>query len=222
MQSIQESYASIGEKILTYHYQYKLSERLPVLVAVSKRQPDERIDFLLELGHRDFGENHIQEAEARWVKRKNIYADIRLHLIGPLQSNKVRQAVALFDVIHSVDREKIARAIKKECDAQQKEIPCLIQINSGDESQKSGVAPTEAAALIGLCKKELHLPIEGLMCIPPHSEPSAPHFALLNKLAKKHDLPELSMGMSDDYETAIRFGATYIRVGTKLFGERIR
>lgn len=190
------------------------------LIAVSKRQPDELLRAALELGLRYFGENQLQEAQRRWPALKAEYPDITLHCIGNLQSNKVAQAVALFDVIHSVDREKIARLIQAACQEQHKEVLCLIQVNIGEEPQKAGVSVNELPAFLELCQKELGLNVIGLMAIPPEGKNPAPYFALMQRLAARHQLPHLSMGMSSDFETAIRFGATYIRVGTALFGAR--
>lgn len=190
------------------------------LVAISKRQPLERIEAALEAGHRVFGENRVQEAEGHWVSLKEKFSGIRLHLVGPLQSNKVKPAVALFDVIETVDRPKIANALAKEMNRTGKLVPCFIQINTGEEPQKAGVVPGEADDFIAFCRNEAGLKIQGLMCIPPFGDDPAPHFALLADMAERNGLRGLSMGMSADYETAIRFGATHIRVGTAIFGER--
>ncbi len=183
------------------------------LVAVTKTHGPERIRPLLEAGHRVFGENRVQEAQGKWPALKAEFPDIELHLIGPLQTNKLRDAVALFDVIHTLDRRKLADALRSA-----DRIPdLLVQVNTGEEPQKAGVAPADAPALIGYAKD---LPVKGLMCIPPADVAPAPHFALLAKMAKAHALPWLSMGMSADFETAIRFGATHVRVGSALFGAR--
>ncbi|MBL6777499.1 MAG: YggS family pyridoxal phosphate-dependent enzyme [Alphaproteobacteria bacterium] len=190
------------------------------LIAVSKQQPDARIDSALEAGLRIFGENRIQEAQGRWQPRRPLFPDLELHLIGPLQSNKAGDAVALFDFIHTLDRPKIARALKIEMDKQNRQLPCFIQVNTGDEPQKAGIAPTEVPEFYRLCRSEIGLDILGLMCIPPIDEEAAMHFALLKTLANKLSLPKLSMGMSGDYEEAIAFGATHIRVGSALFGAR--
>ncbi|MBC7769320.1 MAG: YggS family pyridoxal phosphate-dependent enzyme [Phycisphaerales bacterium] len=190
------------------------------LVAVSKQQPDERIDAMLATAQRDFGENRVQEAQARWAERKTQFSDLRLRLIGPLQSNKALDAVRLFDAIDSLDRPKLAAAL---ADAAQKAGRCpelLIQLNTGEEGQKAGIAPGEADAFINQAREAYNLPIAGLMCIPPADEAPAMHFALLAKIAARNGLRELSMGMSDDFETAIRFGATQVRVGSALFGAR--
>ena len=190
------------------------------LVAVGKTFGAAAIEPVIEAGQRRFGENRIQEAQAKWPALRDRYPDLELHLIGSLQSNKVADAVALFDVIETVDREKIACAIAKEMDRTGKRLQLLVQVNTGEEPQKSGIAPTKTAEFVSFCRDELALPIEGLMCIPPLGEESALHFALLAKLANLLDLPELSMGMSADFETAIQFGATHVRVGTALFGPR--
>ena len=186
------------------------------LVAVSKQQPDEKIDAMLAAGQRVFGENRVQEAQARWESRRE---GVELHLIGPLQSNKVREAVALFDVIETVDREKLARVLAEEIGRNGRSPGLYVQVNTGEEPQKAGIAPAEADGFIALCR-ELGLTIEGLMCIPPEAEPAGPHFALLGKIAARNGLSKLSMGMSADYETAVRFGATSVRVGSALFGGR--
>ena len=190
------------------------------LVAVSKMQPAERVAAALEAGHRLFGENRVQEAQSRWAELRARHPDLVLHLIGPLQTNKVKDAVALFDAIETVDRPKLARALAREMDRTGRRPDCLIQVNTGEEPQKAGVAPDGLADLLTLCRDKLGLPVRGLMCIPPLDEPPALHFALLSELAGRHGLDELSMGMSDDFETAIRHGATLVRVGTALFGER--
>lgn len=190
------------------------------LVAVSKKQPIERVEAALRAGHRRFGENRVQEAEARWTGLRPTYPDLILHLIGPLQTNKVKPAVALFDVIESIDRPKLARALAREMAAATKRPRCLIQVNTGEEPQKAGVVPDDLADLLTLCRDELGLPIEGLMCIPPVDEAPAPHFAFLADLAARHGLKTLSMGMSGDFETAIRHGTTQVRVGSAVFGER--
>ncbi len=189
-------------------------------MAVSKQQPRDRIDAMLAAGQRDFGENRVQEAQARWADRRADIPDLRLRLVGGLQSNKALEAVRLFDAIDSLDRDKLAAAI---ADAAQKAGRCpdlLIQVNTGEEPQKSGVAPLEADDFIRTVRETYGLPVRGLMCIPPADEPPAMHFALLAKIAARNGLTELSMGMSDDFETAIRFGATQVRIGSALFGAR--
>lgn len=185
------------------------------LIAVTKTHGPERVRALLEAGHRVFGENRVQEAQGKWPALKAEFPDIELHLIGPLQSNKVRDAVELFDVIHTLDRPKLAEALK----AADRKPDLFLQVNTGEEPQKAGVVPVEAPALIAQARA-LGLPLKGLMCIPPADQEPAPHFALLAKIAEVHALPLLSMGMSSDFETAIRFGATHVRVGSALFGAR--
>jgi len=190
------------------------------LVAVSKTHGAETCLEALAAGQRLFGENRCQEAQGKWPALRMRYPNIELHLIGPLQTNKVADAVALFDVIESVDREKLARALASERD-KGKRLPRLyVQVNTGEEEQKAGIAPKAAPDFIALCRDELGLPVEGLMCIPPLDEEPAPHFALLAQLARQHGLKAISMGMSGDFETAIRFGATHVRIGTAIFGER--
>ncbi|NVK33564.1 MAG: YggS family pyridoxal phosphate-dependent enzyme [Rhodobacteraceae bacterium] len=190
------------------------------LVAVSKTFPVEDIRPVLDAGQRIFGENRVQEAMAKWPLLREDYQDIELHLIGPLQSNKSKEAVATFDVIHTIDREKIAKALKSEMDKQDRQLPCFIQVNTGDEPQKAGIAATEVDAFLSFCREDVGLDIIGLMCIPPVDEAPGPHFALLEKIAKRNGLEKLSMGMSSDYETAISFGATHVRVGSAIFGHR--
>jgi len=191
------------------------------LVAVSKQQPDERIDAALEAGQRVFGENRVQEAMGRWAHRRADYPDVILHLIGPLQTNKAADAVALFDVIEVLDREKLASALAKEMQRQNRHLPCLVQVNTGEEDQKSGIFPNEAVAFAHHCRDHYGLNITGMMCIPPADEEPSMHFALLAKLAKEAGLTTLSMGMSGDYLEAIKFGATSVRVGSAIFGERL-
>lgn len=190
------------------------------LVAVSKLHPAERIRKALKAGHRVFGENRLQEAEAKWPGLKAEFPDARLHLVGALQRNKVRGAVALFDAIETVDRPKLARALADEMERTGRRPDCFVQVNTGEEVQKSGINPTEADAFIATCRDEFGLPIVGLMCIPPADEEPSLHFALLADMAARNGLGGLSMGMSDDFEIAVRFGATHVRVGTAVFGPR--
>ncbi|KQO73804.1 YggS family pyridoxal phosphate-dependent enzyme [Rhizobium sp. Leaf262] len=190
------------------------------LVAVSKTFDADAIQPVIDCGQRIFGENRVQEAQGKWPALKERTSDIELHLIGPLQSNKAADAVALFDVIQSIDREKIARALADECQKQGKALRFYVQVNTGLEPQKAGLDPRETAAFVTLCRDELKLNVEGLMCIPPADEYPGPHFALLAKLAKECGLEKLSMGMSGDFETAIEFGATSVRVGSAIFGTR--
>jgi PLP dependent protein len=190
------------------------------LIAVSKQQPDERIEESLASGQRVFGENRVQEAFERWQARKIEYPEMQLHLIGPLQSNKAQNAVALFDVIHTVDRPKIAKALEHQMTAAGRSLSCFIQVNTGEEDQKAGIAPDKLESFLSFCRDEVGLQIVGLMCIPPVDEEPAMHFALLKKLADRYELSQISMGMSSDFDTAISFGATHIRVGAAFFGER--
>ena len=187
------------------------------LVAVSKMQPWDAVEPVLAAGQTVFGENRVQDALARWEGKT---ADLTLHLIGPLQTNKVREAVAFFDVIETLDREKLARALADEVQTQGKAPRLYVQVNTGEEPQKAGVLPAEADAFLASCRDTYGLIAEGLMCIPPADEPAGPHFALLGKIAARNGLSRLSMGMSGDFETAIRFGATSVRVGSAVFGAR--
>jgi len=189
------------------------------LVAVSKVQPAERIEAVLREGQRIFGENRVQEAQGRWPALRERFPGIELHLIGPLQTNKVRAAVDLFDVIESVDRPKLARKLADVFAETGRSLPCYVQVNTGEEPQKAGIAPAEADAFVAECRA-LGLPVAGLMCIPPEDEEPALHFALLAKIAARNGLTGLSMGMSGDFETAIRLGATVVRVGSAIFGAR--
>ena len=182
-------------------YQMQMGEDRPVtLVAVSKRQPDHRIDAALNAGQYVFGENRVQEAQTRWAHRRNFHTNLKLHLIGPLQTNKVSDAVKLFDVIEVVDRPKLAKALSVEMARQNRTLECYIQVNTGEEQQKSGVFPGDADSFIAYCRDEEELAITGLMCIPPANEEAAMHFALLHNIAKRNGLPILSMGMSNDFE----------------------
>ncbi|UEM21158.1 YggS family pyridoxal phosphate-dependent enzyme [Skermanella mucosa] len=190
------------------------------LVAVGKVQPVEKLEAALEAGQRVFGENRVQEAKAKFPALRERYPDIELHLIGPLQTNKVKEAVALFDVIQTVDRPKLAKALAEEMAKQGRRPACYVEVNTGAEPQKAGIPPEEVGAFLETCRTEYGLPVSGLMCIPPADEEPALHFALLSDLAKRHGLPVVSMGMSGDYETAVRFGATHVRVGTAIFGAR--
>jgi pyridoxal phosphate enzyme (YggS family) len=189
------------------------------LVAIAKTVDEDGIREALRAGQRLFGENRVQEAQKKYPPLKNDFPDLELHLVGPLQSNKVREAAALFDVIQSLDREKLADALAAERDRSGKCPRLFVQVNTGEEPQKAGVFPRQAAALIAYAR-EKSLPVEGLMCIPPAEDDAAPHFALLAKLAKDNDLKNLSMGMSGDFELAVKFGATHVRVGTAIFGTR--
>src|SRR5712675_2230137 len=190
------------------------------LIAVSKTFDAEAIAPVIAAGQRVFGENRVQEAKAKWPGLISAYPDIALHLIGPLQSNKAREAVALFDAIHSVDRPSICEALAKEIDSQKRRPQLFVQLNTGEEPQKAGVAPTEADAFIAGCREKYGLPISGLMCIPPVDDAPAPHFALTAKIAARNGLKNLSMGMSADFAVAIQSGATHVRVGSAIFGAR--
>jgi pyridoxal phosphate enzyme (YggS family) len=191
------------------------------LVAVSKTQPEERIAAMLATGQRVFGENRVQEAEGRWEERRTQHGDLELRLIGPLQSNKAKEAVALFDVIETLDRAKLAGALADACAKAGKTPRLYVQVNTGEEEQKAGIAPLEADAFISTMRRDYGFAIEGLMCIPPAEEPAGPHFALLAKIAARNGVAKLSMGMSADYELAVMFGATSVRVGSALFGARV-
>jgi hypothetical protein len=190
------------------------------LVAVSKTHGADRVRELLAAGQRVFGENRVQEAEEKFPALRAEYPDLELHLIGPLQTNKAREAVALFDVIQSVDRDRLAATLAKEMARAGRRPDCFIQVNTGEEPQKAGVLPADLESFIAACRDTHKLPIVGLMCIPPVDEEPALHFALLAKMAARHGLARLSMGMSADYETAVRLGATHVRVGSALFGAR--
>ncbi|HEX2529314.1 MAG TPA: YggS family pyridoxal phosphate-dependent enzyme [Geminicoccus sp.] len=190
------------------------------LIAVSKLQPAERIEAALQEGQRAFGENYVQEAKNRWPALRERFEGIELHLIGPLQTNKTAEAVALFDVIQTLDREKLARSLVKERDRQGRLPRLYVQVNTGEEAQKAGILPDGLESFLDLCRGQLALEIEGLMAIPPDGDDIAPHAALLAKFARRHGIRELSIGMSADYETAIRFGATQVRVGSAIFGAR--
>ena len=190
------------------------------LVAISKTFGAAAIEPVIAAGQRVFGENRVQEAKAKWPALRERYPDVALHLVGPLQSNKVREAVALFDAIHSLDRVSLAAALDKESERQGRQPLLFVEVNTGGEPQKAGVLPQEADAFLATCRATYGLSIAGLMCIPPYEEPAAPHFALLAQIAKRNELNLLSMGMSADFPLAVRFGATHVRVGTAIFGQR--
>jgi len=190
------------------------------LCAVSKTFPAEAIAPVIDIGQKIFGENRVQEAEGKWPALKAGNTDIELHLIGPLQTNKARNAVALFDVIQTLDRPKLAQSLAKEMDKAARRVPCYIQINTGEEPQKAGISPRDADAFVKACRDDYELDIAGLMCIPPQNEEASPHFALLADIAARNGLAGLSMGMSADYPLAIEFGATIVRVGSAIFGPR--
>ena len=190
------------------------------LIAVSKTFEPDDIRPVLFAGQRVFGENRVQEAMKKWPGLRKDFRDIELHLIGPLQSNKAKEAVQTFDVIHTVDRPKIAKALKDEMAKQGRDLPCFVQVNTGEEPQKAGIPPKEVDDFVKHCRDEIGLTIIGLMCIPPVDEAPGPHFALLEKIAARNGLDQLSMGMSSDYEIAVGFGATHVRVGSAIFGVR--
>ena len=220
LSDISEAFTKTKQKINRAAHDCNRPAEQITLIAVSKQQQEDRIDASLATGHRVFGENRVQEAQKRWANRRYHYPELSLHLIGPLQSNKVADAVLMFDVIHTVDRPKIALAISREAAKQNKNIQCFVQVNTGDEPQKSGINPSELDSFIDFCEVKAGLKIKGLMCIPPVDEEAALHFGFLNTLASRNNLTGLSMGMSGDYEEAIKFGATHIRVGSALFGSR--
>ncbi|MEI2299099.1 YggS family pyridoxal phosphate-dependent enzyme [Ensifer sp. MJa1] len=217
---VEERLQDVVSRIQAAERSAKRTKGAVELVAVSKTFDAEAIRPAISAGQRVFGENRVQEAQAKWPEMKGETPDLVLHLIGPLQSNKAAEAVALFDVIETVDREKIARALAAEMQKQGRKPKLYVQVNTGLEPQKAGIAPEETVAFVDLCRRELGLTVEGLMCIPPVEENPGPHFALLAKLAAACKLEKLSMGMSGDFETAIQFGATSVRVGSAIFGTR--
>jgi hypothetical protein len=203
--------------------QARLAGRDPAdvaLMAVSKTHPAESVAAALAAGQRLFGENRVQEAAGKYPRLKQAHPDLRLHLIGPLQTNKAAEAVALFEAIETLDRPRLAEALAREMARQNRQLDLFVEINIAEEPQKAGIAPGEADAFIAACRDEWRLPVVGLMCIPPEGEEPAPYFALLREIARPHGLARLSMGMSADYETAIRFGSTEVRLGTAIFGAR--
>lgn len=193
----------------------------PQIIAVSKTQSADNIRAALEAGHRIFGENRVQEAQAHWSGLRDAYPDLQLHLIGPLQTNKVRDAVKLFDVVHTLDREKLALALRDEMKKQGRVLPCFVQVNLGAEPQKAGVSQMALKDFVSFCREDCRLIVTGLMCIPPVNDPSAPYFIELKNLARGLGLRHLSMGMSGDYETAAAHGATHVRIGSAIFGPRL-
>ncbi len=220
MSEISDELSSIRDKIASAEKLAGRESGSTRLIAVSKTFDVEHIRPALVAGHRIFGENRVQEAQGKWLGLKDEYPDIQLHLIGPLQSNKAEDAVALFDVIHTIDREKIAKAIRKEMEKQGRNLELFVQVNTGKEPQKAGILPEETGQFLEFCRQECGLRIAGLMCIPPVDENPGPHFALLRKLAEENGLQQLSMGMSSDFETAVEMGATYVRIGSAIFGHR--
>ncbi|KJV10843.1 alanine racemase [Elstera litoralis] len=218
--AIAEALAEVRQTIAAAAIAAGRAAETVTLVAVSKTHGAEAVRAALAAGQRVFGENRVQEAQEKFPALREAHPNLELHLIGPLQTNKVKQAVALFDVIQTVDRESLAEALAKEMAKSERRPACLIQVNTGEEPQKAGIPPREALAFIERARDVHNLPITGLMCIPPVDEEPALHFALLRKLALKAGLPILSMGMSGDYAAAVRFGATHVRVGTAIFGRR--
>ena len=224
MNKILNNYMTVLDKISKAKKNFVDTENQPKLVAVSKNFEEDVINILLKKGHTIFGENRVQEAERKWTSLRNTFPQIELHLIGPLQSNKVKQALKVFDVIQTLDREKIAKKFidtilsSENIDLAKKKF--MIQVNTGNESQKSGVMVKNVEGFNNWCTKDLGLNIFGLMCIPPLEEPASVHFSIMSTLAKKCNLQNLSMGMSNDFETAIKFGASHVRVGSAIFGDR--
>jgi pyridoxal phosphate enzyme (YggS family) len=214
------AYAAVEQQIARACADARRERESVSLIAVSKTFGAEDIIPVIAAGQRVFGENRVQEAKAKWPDLVSAHPDIKLHLIGPLQSNKAKEAVALFDAIHAVDRPSLCQALAKEIAAQNKHPMLFVQINTGEEPQKAGIAPGEADAFIASCRDQYGLTISGLMCIPPADQAPAPHFALTAKIAARNGLSNLSMGMSADFATAIQFGATHIRVGSAIFGHR--
>jgi pyridoxal phosphate enzyme (YggS family) len=212
--------AEISARIETARRRFGPPPDAVTLIAVSKTFPADAVLPFLEAGQRRFGENRVQEARAKWPELRARYPNVELHLIGPLQTNKVREAVALFDVIETLDREKLAAALRAEFDRAGRSLPCFIEVNIGGEAQKNGVAPAEARRFAELCRDTYGLDVTGLMCVPPAGLPPGPYFAQLAQLGRDAGLPYLSMGMSGDFETAIAMGATHVRVGSALFGAR--
>lgn len=212
--------ASVEQEIVRACKEARRARTSVTLIAVSKTFDAGAIAPLIEEGQLVFGENRVQEARAKWPGLMSAHPDIALHLIGPLQSNKAREAVTLFDAIHSVDRPSICEALAKEIDSQKRRPELFVQLNTGEEPQKAGVAPADADAFIAGCREKYGLPISGLMCIPPVNDAPAPHFALTAKIAARNGLKNLSMGMSADFTIAIQFGATHVRVGSAIFGAR--
>jgi hypothetical protein len=219
---VQDNLAAIRAAIRRSAGDVGRSSGAVTLVAVSKTVGAERVADALAAGQRVFGENYVQESAAKWPALRDAHPDIELHMIGPLQSNKARDAVRLFDVIHSLDRTSLAKALAKEIEAAGRAPRLLVQVNTGDEAQKGGVSPREVDGFVAACRETYGLRIEGLMCIPPPQDGPSPHFALLATLAERNGLPILSMGMSADYPAAIQLGATHVRIGTAIFGSRPR
>jgi PLP dependent protein len=212
--------ATVEQEIARACEQARRDRQSVTLIAVSKTFDADAIAPIIAAGQRSFGENRVQEAKAKWPGLMTAYPGIALHLIGPLQSNKAKEAVALFDAIHSVDRPSICEALAKEMDSQKRRPELFVQLNTGEEPQKAGVVPNAADAFIAACRDKYGLSISGLMCIPPVNDAPAPHFALTAKIAARNGLKHLSMGMSADFAIAIQFGATHVRIGSAIFGHR--
>lgn len=215
-ESLAEVYRLVGAAAREVHR----DPREVRVVVVTKTQPVERLEDVLQAGHRIFGENRVQEAKNKWPRLRQVYPDLELHLVGPLQTNKVKEALKLFDVIETLDRPRLAQILGSESVKSGCSLRCFIQVNSGEEAQKSGILPREFESFFQFCRKDCGLNVIGVMCIPPMDEEPALHFALLTDLARRFGLPEISMGMSADFQLAVRLGATYVRIGTKIFGER--
>ena len=217
---IRQNLAAVKSRIATAAAATERDPMAVTLIAISKTHGADRIAAAIEAGQTVFGENRVQESEDKWPVLMAAHPHVSLHLVGPLQRNKVKRAVELFDVIQTVDRAKLARALAREMDTADKRPACFIQINTGEEPQKAGILPADADAFIAQCRDEFGLPLTGLMCIPPVGEEAGLHFGLLSEIAKRNGLNHLSMGMSGDFEIAVRFGATHVRVGTAIFGGR--
>lgn len=220
MGGVTENLATVRGEIETAAKSVNRDPAAVTLIAVSKTFDAENIRPVLQAGQRVFGENRVQEAEGKWPQLREEFPDVDLHLIGPLQTNKVKHALPLFDVIQTVDRAKLARTLADQMDKTGHRPDCFIQVNTGEEDQKAGIAPADVDAFVAQCRDEFGLPIVGLMCIPPVDEQPSPHFALLSKMAERNGLNDLSMGMSADYQTAVMLGATHVRVGSAIFGKR--
>ncbi|MGX1499345.1 pyridoxal phosphate enzyme (YggS family) [Labrenzia sp. MBR-25] len=220
MTSAADRLANVQADIRNAEAEFGRAQGSVTLIAVSKTFEADEIRPVLEAGQRVFGENRVQEAMHKWPGLREDFGGIELHLIGPLQSNKAKEAIATFDVVHTVDRPKIARALKAEMEKQGRDLPCFIQVNTGEEPQKAGIAPKDVDAFVKECREDVGLNIVGLMCIPPVDEAPGEHFALLEKIAARNGLEKLSMGMSSDYPVAVGFGATHVRVGSAIFGSR--
>ncbi|VAW23131.1 UPF0001 protein YggS [hydrothermal vent metagenome] len=219
-QTTEQNYKLVCSLVKKAHERFKTGTSLPTIIAVSKTQPAEKIEQLLDLNHRVFGENRVQEALGKWPDLLEKYQGVELHLIGPLQTNKVKDALKIFNTIQSLDREKLAKALAQEIKKSGKNISCFVQVNLGHEKQKAGIEPEDAVEFVKECREKYGLNIVGLMCIPPFGEAAGPYFAQLNILAQQVEVKYISMGMSADFETAIEMGATHVRVGTALFGSR--